>query len=95
MNNKEISSETVAFYLKMLKSLYNYTIRKISTDIDIKTDTLYYITGGGKSSSQMNYYVMFKLRNVYPNELSAIDSAAVAISENVKEKMNNENIQAS
>ena len=90
---KEITKETVAFYLKMLKTLYHYSMRKISSDTGVKIDSLYNVTGDTKSSERNNVYVMYKLRQMYPNEMSSIDSAAVAISENVKEKINNANIQ--
>ena len=80
--------DTVIFYLKMLQTLYQYSMRKISKDIGVSVDSLYYITGDNKPSERTNVYLMYKLRQTYPNEMSSIDSAAVAISENVKEQMN-------
>ena len=84
--------DTVTFYLKMLQTLFNYSMRRISKDIGVSVDSLYYITGDNKPSEKTNVYLMYKLRQTYPNEMSYIDSAAVAISENVKERINNANI---
>ena len=90
---KEITKETAAFYLKMLKTLYQYSMRKISKDTGVKIDSLYSVTGDSRSSERNNVYVMYKLRQTYPNEMSSIDSAAVAISESAKEGSNDVHIQ--
>ncbi len=68
-------------------------MNKISSDTSLKKDALYYVRGNNQPSEKTLVYIMYKLREAYPNEMSTIDSAAVAISENVKEQISNVYVQ--